>query len=107
MNIISKVAQFQKLNKLIDQEKTGTPTEFAKKLNVSKTKLYELIDEIRSFGKDIKYSRKEKTFYYEDSSKLDIIFSLKLIEGEEIKNIYGGSKFSLPSFFPNGASLYL
>ena len=28
-------------------------------------------------------------------------------EGEEIKNIYGGSKFLLPSFFPNGATLYL
>ncbi len=107
MNFIHQIEKIQKLNKLIEAEKTGTPKEFAQKLNTSKSKLYELLDDLKSFGVEVKYNRKVKTFYYADSSKLDINFSLKLIKQEEIKNIYGGSKFLLPSFFLDGTPLYL
>ena len=67
------------------QEKTGTPMEFAQKLNISKSKLYELLGDLKSLGMEVKYNRRQKTFYYADSSKLNIIFSLKLIKQEEIK----------------------
>jgi biotin operon repressor len=77
MNFIHQIEKFQKLNTLIEQEKTGTPKEFAQKLKISKSKLYELMDDLKSFGVEIKYSRKVKTFYYVNSSKLDINFSFR------------------------------
>ena len=107
MKLINQIEKLQKLNKLISEEKTGTPEEFAEYLNISKSKLYELLDDLKSFGAEVKYSRKEKTFYYTDSSKLEVKFSLKLIRKEEIINIRGGSKFLLPYFFMDGTPLYL
>ncbi len=106
MYFIHQIEKIQKLNKLVEEEKTGTPSEFAEKLHISRSKLYELLDTLKSFGKEIKYDRKQKTFCYTDRSKLDINFSLKLINQEGVKNIYGGSKFLLPSFFLDGTPLY-
>ena len=107
MNVIHQIEKLQKLNKLIEQEKTGTPMEFAQKLNISKSKLYELLGDLKSLGMEVKYNRRQKTFYYADSSKLNIIFSLKLIKQEEIENIHGGVKFFLPFFFLDRTPLYL
>lgn len=107
MNLIHKIENFQKLHTLIEQEKTGTPQELAATLYISKTKLYELFGELRSFGKQIAYNRKLKTFYYKDEMKLAIHFSIRTIQQEELKTIEGGTNFPFPFFFLNGAPLYL
>ena len=60
---IEKLSLF---NKLVDKSSTGTPKEFAERLSIGRSTLYELIDEYRSRGIYIKYSRRERTFYYEN-----------------------------------------
>lgn len=109
MNFIHQIERIQKLNKLIEQETTGTPDELASTLGVSRSKLYELIDGLKSLGKKVKYKRVINSFYYEDHTKLDIQFSFKLIKQSELEKITGGLKYSLPYFFLDGrnlASLY-
>jgi len=61
MDTFNKLSLF---SKLVEQECTGTPGAFAKRLGISRTSLYDLIDELKSYDVNIVYSRKRKTFYY-------------------------------------------
>ena len=75
------------MDKLIRQEHTGTPNEFAKRLSIGRSTLYELIDELYSRGVEIKYSRTRCTFYYNNDVSLDIRFAIKPLAGiHELKN---------------------
>ncbi len=90
MNFIHQIERLQKLNRLIRQEKTGTPTELAKKLGIKRRTLYDMLESIRSLGLELKYDRKNKTFYYIDG-EINIHFSLEILRDEEIIRIFGGS----------------
>ena len=90
MNIIHQIERLQKLNKLIEQERTGTPSELASRLGVSRSKLYELLGGLKSFGKNVAYRRSYQTFYYTDERKLEIAFAIKLEQDDVLKKINGG-----------------
>ncbi|KWW28188.1 MAG: hypothetical protein AUK63_2014 [bacterium P3] len=49
---------------LVMSRTTGTPEAFALKLGISRSSLYNLIEEIKSYGIDIEYSRTRQTFHY-------------------------------------------
>ena len=106
MNFIQQIERLQKLNKLIEQEKTGTPKELAKRLGVTRRTLYRMIESIRLLGVYIEYDRKSMTFYYQDSDRIDIQFSLRILHDDEIKKIAGGIQlFSFRAIFWHGAKL--
>jgi predicted DNA-binding transcriptional regulator YafY len=102
MNHFDFLEKLSILNKLIRREHTGTPDELAERLSISRSLLYEIIDELNARGVDIKYSRTNCTFYYNNDVFLDVHFSIKSLtdidDPEELKNISGGCKIS-SSFF--------
>ena len=51
---------------------TGTPDAFALKLGISRSSLYNLIEEIQSYGIDIEYSRTRQTFQYVYPERVEI-----------------------------------
>ncbi|MCL1973714.1 MAG: HTH domain-containing protein [Bacteroidetes bacterium] len=65
------------LNKLICRGYTGTPKELAQRLSISRSTLYEIIDELNSRGAEIKYSRNRNTFYYNNDLLIDVHFAIK------------------------------
>jgi len=69
-------------NKLIKTQKTGTPAIFANKLNICRRQLYNILEELKIFGAQIKYCRKKETFYYENNFDIQINYSLKVIKDE-------------------------
>lgn len=67
------------LNTLIEQEKTGTPKEFAKQLGISERTLNRYLNVLRhEYHVDIAYSRINKSYYYKNS--VEIIFTIKTDE---------------------------
>ena len=90
MNYIKQIERLQFLNKLIIQKKTGSPVELAERLRLSKRQIYNLIDELKDLGVPIFYCKKLKSYCYKESFKLNIQFSLTLLEGKEEKKISGG-----------------
>ena len=90
------------MDKLVRQRCTGTPNELAERLSISRTMLYELIDELKTYGIEIKYCRTRCSFYYNSNVLLNIHFSVTEIDDpEELRNISGGSKiFSFFYFRP-------
>ena len=74
-----------KTNKLIKEQKTGTPEIFAKRLNIGKRQLYNILENFKIIGASIKYSRKKESFYYEENFDLQINYSVKVLKNETMR----------------------
>lgn len=101
MNFIKQIERLQLLNKLIQEQNTGTPEELANRLKVSRRQLYNYLESLKDIGIEICYSRRYTSFYSENRKKLKIDFSLEVMEPDESNNIIGGkrSKQSACFFF--------
>jgi transcriptional antiterminator len=55
----------QYLLELIEKERTGSPKELARKLNVTERTVYNIMDSIKySFGKEVTYSRDRRSYIF-------------------------------------------
>ena len=108
MNLSQTIERLQVLHSLISQKKTGTPEQLAKWLGVSRSCLYNLIEELRVFQIPILYSRKIESFYYEKEVKFDLNLEIRIMNNEDLININGGNlTFFVPSNFLDGTKLSL
>jgi hypothetical protein len=100
MKVFEYLDRISKMHKLVMRHKTGTPAEFARQLGVSRTSLYELIDELRSRGAPIAYSKSTRTFFYSQPYDISITCSLRPLTYPEEKEISGGANiYSTVLFF--------
>jgi len=100
MKVFEYLDRISMMHKLVSRQRTGTPEEFASQLGVSRTSLYELIDELRSRGVPIAYSRSAKTFFYRQPYDIAVTCLLRpLTYNEEIENSGGMKIFSKILFF--------
>jgi len=58
-----------KIRVLIEKGKTGNPEELAQKVGLSRRMAYYYIARMKSRGENIKYSRKNRTFYFEEEKE--------------------------------------
>ena len=93
MKVFEYLDRISKMHKLVSRQRTGTPEEFAQQLGVSRTSLYELIDELRSRGAPISYSKSTKTFFYKQPYDIAITCSLRPLSYSEEKESSGGIVF--------------
>jgi biotin operon repressor len=77
MNIIKDIETLEKMHKLINIESTGNPQELASMLGISRSKLYEIINYLKSENITIEYSRRGLSFHYSDNSEYEIIDLLR------------------------------
>jgi predicted DNA-binding transcriptional regulator YafY len=100
MKVFEYLDRIGKMHKLVQRRRTGTPVEFAQQLGVSRTSLYELLDELRSRGAPIVYSKSTKTFYYSQPYDISVTCSLRpLTYEEETENVGGAKIFPRILFF--------
>ncbi len=77
MSIIKIIDRIRYMDYLIAKETTGRPEEFARRIGLSRSMLYDNIDEMRTLGAPIRYDRKRKTFFYHKPFELRIDFHHK------------------------------
>jgi len=100
MKVFEYLDRISMMHKLVSRQKTGTPEEFASQLGVSRTSLYELIDELRLRGAPIAYSKSAKTFFYRQPYDITVTCSLRPLSYNEKKENSGGVNiFSKILFF--------
>ena len=92
MKVFEYLDRISMMHKLVTRQNTGTPEEFACQLGISRTTLYELIDELRSRGAPIAYSKSAKTFFYRQPYDIAVTCSLRPLTYNEIKENSGGIK---------------
>jgi predicted DNA-binding transcriptional regulator YafY len=93
MNFIRQIERLQILNKLIREERTGTPEELAERLGVSRRQLYTYFDLLKDFGLEVGFSRKINSFYYCEKKDLRISLNIQVLENAEMANINGGMRW--------------
>lgn len=93
MNFIKQIERLKIIHKLIYSEKTGTPSAFAKRLNLSRSQLYNELEVIKELDAPVKYCKKRESFYYETPFELILNYSLKIIKDDESREIFAGSNF--------------
>jgi predicted DNA-binding transcriptional regulator YafY len=94
MKIFEYLDRISMMHKLVSRQRTGTPEECARQLGVSRTSLYELIDELRSRGAPIAYSKSARTFFYRQPYDIEVTCLLRPLTPSEAKENYGGAYFS-------------
>jgi predicted DNA-binding transcriptional regulator YafY len=90
MKVFKFLDRISMLHKLVSRQRTGTPEELARSLGVSRTTLYELIDELRSRGAPIAYSKSTKTFFYRQPYDIKVTCTLRPLTFAEEKENGGG-----------------
>lgn len=93
MDFIKQIERINIIHKLISVEQTGTPLQFAKKLKLSKSQMYNVLDTFKDFNAPVKYCKKRESFYYSAPFILELKYSLKICSENEAKEIYGGFIF--------------
>lgn len=64
MTTIQILNLLERMDQLIRLRATGTPSQFAQKIELSKSMLYIYLDLLRDLGAPIQYSKSEKTYFY-------------------------------------------
>lgn len=88
MSLIKYIERLRRMDSLIVMMSTGSPEEFADKLGIRRSTLFQSLQEMREMGVDIKYSCLRQSYYYADNRrikiKLESIFPDKL-DSEKIQ----------------------
>jgi hypothetical protein len=93
MKVFEYLDRISRMHKLVLSGRTGTPCEFAGRLGMSRTSLYEMIDELRSRGAPILYSKSSRTFYYSEPYDVSVTCSFWPLSCTEVKEVSGGLKY--------------
>ena len=72
MSIVKYVDKLRRIDTLIARRSTGPPCEFADKLQIKRSTLFQYLHEIREMGIDIRYSRGMRSYYYADGKRISI-----------------------------------
>jgi hypothetical protein len=94
MKLFHYLDRIDLMHKLLKNSSTGTPEEFAHQLGISRSCLYELIDEFKIRKAPIRYSKSAKTFYYEEPFEIIITCNLHPITYQEEKEYSAGNFLS-------------
>ena len=72
MSLLKYIERLQRMDLLISMIATGTPEEFAEKLGLGRSTLFQSLQEMREMGVDIRYSFFRQSYYYADNRRIKI-----------------------------------
>lgn len=93
MKVFEYLDRISQMHRMLTRQRTGTPAEFAGQLGVSRTTLYEMIDELKSRGAPISYSKSSCTFFYAEPFEINVSCSMRSLSNHEEKQFTGGGFF--------------
>ncbi|WP_139785142.1 HTH domain-containing protein [Parabacteroides sp. Marseille-P3160] len=100
MHLFETLDRLKRIHRLIQNRETGNPCKFAERLHLSRRQLYNVLEELKSFGAEIRYSRMEESFFYENDFQIEIKIGVSLLNSSEKMNVLGGkSLFSSVQYY--------
>lgn len=73
MSLIKYIERLQRMDSMIYMNSTGPPEEFAEKLGIRRSTLFQSLQEMKKLGVDIKYSFYRQSYYYANEKRIVII----------------------------------
>ncbi|MDL2214999.1 HTH domain-containing protein [Dysgonomonas sp. OttesenSCG-928-M03] len=84
MTVQKYIDRMNYLCKLIENESTGTPEELAEKLSVSKRQMFNLINNLKDMGAEIKYNRVRATYYFINDFEMVINVEIRVSDDQNV-----------------------
>ena len=84
MKLLEQIERINRLHEMIKYRRTGTPQQLARRLNLSTSIVYKLMDELKLREVPIEYSRQLGSYYYSRSFQMKISIDFKTIAEEEL-----------------------
>lgn len=112
MKINEKANLIKSMVRLIDARRTGSPQIFAETLGISRSNLYQLINEFNDMGVKIEYNRTILSFSISDGKEIKVQTPIVIIDNDDLFNVKGGQVNTSVSaklcslFFTNKPSFY-
>lgn len=91
MKTIKQLERLRKMHQYIKVCNTGSPNEFANKLDISESQLYNVLEDLKLKGFPITYSRKLSSYFYNEDCELEVVYSIQLLTSKEKIKIAGGA----------------
>ncbi len=94
---------FINFHKKIKNQHTGTPQKFADSFNISRSWMYENLNDLKNNGAEIGYSRVKQTFFYKNNFDISITVKIdnkQILNKSELKKTKGGKNTLLRKTFP-------
>lgn len=88
--IIEKIELIDRMDQLIRLKATGTPKSIARRLNLSESSIYRLIDIIKDMGAPVEFSVKDQSYIYSSDVRFICGFFIKELALSKMKKISGG-----------------
>jgi len=82
--MIVQIERFQKMHRMIAARRTGTPSDFARQLNVTERQLYNLLDEMRLLF-PIAYDKSINSYYY--TQRVEVIIRVVCNEQPDAESV--------------------
>jgi len=90
MKIFEIVERFDLIYQLIKQEKTGTANEFAQKVGISRSQLFNYLDYLKSYEMDIRYDIFRNSYVINNKVEIEIQQPIRVLKHNELTSIDGG-----------------
>ena|SRR6056297_336452 len=108
MKIFEIVERYSLINKLIKEERTGTAKEFAQKIGISRSQLFNYLDYLKSYEIEIHFDFHKNSFVFEENIELDIQQPIKVLKNNELISTGGGENIiAKVQFYWTGLQLSL
>ena len=91
MSLLKKIERIERMHILIKYKRTGSPKQFANKLNLSQSMLYIIINELKEMGAPIVYSKFRESYEYEHPVEFQFGFNAKELDEHQLRQTSGGS----------------
>lgn len=82
MSLLKYIERLRRIDDLVSRKATGSATEFAARLGISRSQLLQDIKELRELGAQIDYCTIQRSYFYKDGQGLILSFTK---EGSKIK----------------------
>ncbi|MBS3769878.1 MAG: hypothetical protein V5A47_03910 [Bacteroidales bacterium] len=83
MKALEILERYQKIDRLIKRRNTGNPQTFARKLGISKSQLFNYLEELRVRGAEISYNKTLESYIYQKPVEITAVFSVRIKEDED------------------------
>lgn len=93
MEFIRQIERLQLMNKLIREQRTGSPEDLAERLGVSRRQLYVYLEYLKDMGVDIQFSRRLNSFVFACEKQVYIDWRFEILEPAEMRKAMGGARF--------------
>ena len=90
MQLFETIDRARRMHGLIQREATGAPQQFAERLHLCRRQFFNVLDELRDLGAEIRYDRIRCTYFYANDFDLQIVIKCCPLDEKEQRRILGG-----------------